>query len=812
MMIQDDDEARKLPAGVSNAEGDQEFDDEDGDKESPEENAGEDPEEEGEPEDEEQDESSMDLDEYIQILREREAQPIWRTQADKEMDYADGNQLGSDLLQKQEALGIPPAIEDLIGPALLSIQGYEASTRTDWRVTAAGGTGGQDVADAINSRLNEAERESKADRACSDVFRSQIGVGIGWIEVARNSDPFKYPYRCQVVGRNEISWDMQAQSPDIDDARWLVRHRWMRPERLVLAFPQHEEMIEGLSKSGTDWWAQTRYGNADGGQSTGLQNGWDAGRGWSIEESRWYNPTNKELCISEIWYRRWESAMILKAPDGRTVEFDESNEAHVLAVAAGAEINRSVVCRVRRAYWLGPIRLDDSPTPYPHAHFPYVPFWGFREDRTNVPYGYIRGMIYSQDSVNSGLSKLRWGMSAVQLIYTDGSTDMTDAQLARTISRADARIKLNAEGMARQGAKFEIQRNYQLTAQHFQILQDGRAAIERVSSVTSGFTGQRGNATSGLQEQTQVEQSNQSLGRMMDNFRAARSLVGELLMAMVIEDMGSDTQTVIIEGDAVREDRTVHINKEETDEHGMPCLSNDLQRTRLKVALEEVPSTTSYRGQQLNALSELAKSLPEQYRAALTPYLVSLTDAPFKRDIIEAIRAVDQRQTPEQIKQQIDAAVKDALAKSGHDLKARELEIKERKAGSEIREIDARSVQIGVQAAYSAMQAGAQVAQMPQIAPVADQVMQGAGYRAPSPGGDDPNFIAPVPDGPAPSGPMPGAVPSVHANTSPAYPPVPRQAPSGMRGIETPRVTDGPAEEVQEPAGVNEGAKREKIA
>ncbi|MCQ5017909.1 hypothetical protein NE474_16750, partial [Anaerostipes hadrus] len=72
-----------------------------------------------------------------------------------------------------------------------------------------------------------------------------------------------------------------------------------------------------------------------------------------------------------------------------------------------------------------------------------------------------------------------------------------------------------------------------------------------------------------------------------------------------------------------------------------------------------------------------------------------------------------------QVEQQIKEAVERALADAGIDLKRRELEIKERKAGSEIREIDARSVQIGVQAAYSAMQAGAQVAQMPQIAPVA---------------------------------------------------------------------------------------------
>lgn len=42
------------------------------------------------------------------------------------------------------------------------------------------------------------------------------------------------------------------------------------------------------------------------------------------------------------------------------------------------------------------------------------------------------------------------------------------------------------------------------------------------------------------------------------------------------------------------------------------------------------------------------------------------------------------------------------------------------------------------------MQGGAQVAQMPMIVPIADAIMQGAGYPRPSPGGDDPNFPTPA--------------------------------------------------------------------
>ncbi|MEN6536665.1 MAG: hypothetical protein ABFD89_23620 [Bryobacteraceae bacterium] len=728
---------------------------------------------------------AITLDEYTAIMDEIEEQPKWRHTADKEMDYADGNQLSGELLRKMQELGFPPAIEDLIGPALLSIQGYESATRTDWRVTANGGSGGQDIADAINYQLNTAERESHADQACSNAFRPQIGVGLGWIEVSRNSDAFASPYRCTAIHRNEIHWDWHARESDLSDARWLRRQRWLRAERIKTVFPEHKELIELCGENGPSWWADNSIA-LDGGTSTDLNNAWNDARAWTVQEDRWYNRTNKELCLAELWYRRWEPVTLIETSDGRVVEYDENNDAHNLAVAAGmARVSRSIVPRVRRSYWLGPHRLFDGPSPYSHRDFPYVPFWGFREDSTGVPYGYVRGMIYPQDSLNSGTSKLRWGMSVARTERTKGAVSMTDAQLRRQVARPDADIVLDAQHMAQPGARFEIKRDYQLTDQHYQMLAENRAAIERVSSVTSGFIGRQGTARSGIQEQTQVEQTNQSLGRMMDNFRAGREMVGKLLMAMIIEDMGDQPQTVVIEGDAIREDRTVVINQPEVDpDTGEPYLSNDLQRTCLKVALEDVPSSASYRGQQLNAMSEAVKSLPAQYQAAVLPFMVSLMDVPFKKDVVEAIRAASAQEDPAAVEQRIKQSVQDALSKAGHELKARELDLKESKTNAEIKLIVAQAVQVGVQAAFSAMQGGAQVAQMPTIAPIADAIMQGAGYQRPDPAGDDPNF--PTPE----AGSLPVGVTPVHQNTSPEFPPVPAQGARGMTGIETARTSD----------------------
>lgn len=733
------------------------------------------------------DPDALTVQELSEIQNEIEEQPHWRHIADKEMDYADGNQLDADLLVRMKSIGIPPAIEDQIGPALLSVQGFELKTRTDWRVTPNGEPDGQDVADALNYKLNQAERQSKADKACSMAFRPQIACGVGVVEVKRESDPFKYPYRCVAVNRNEIHWDMKSQENDLSDARWLRRTRWIHPDRLVQSFPEHEELLKTIGRYGGSWWDEI---GIDGGSSTGLQGAWQNSRAWTHSERHWYDPTSKEVNVSELWYRRWKSTLVLIfKKDGRVVEYDEDNHAHNIALAQNiAKVERRIVSKVRRSYWVGPHCLHDGPTPYSHHYFPYVLFIGFREDNTGVPYGLVRHMKYNQDSINSGISKMRWGMTVSRVERTAGAIAMPDDTFRRTIARPDADIVLDQKHMAKPGAVFKVVRDYELTQQHFQLLNDARNSIVTTSGITSGFQGRAGTARSGRQEEIQVDQSNQTLESLMDNFRESRQLMGEMLLSMIIEDIGGEEEVVVIEGDAVTADRTVIINKPETDERGYPYLSNDIQRTRLKVALEEVPSTASYKGQQLNAMSEMVKSLPAQYQAAVLPYMTALMDIPNKRDVIEAIRNAAETSTPEQIEQRVKQAVEDALAKAAHDLKERELEIKEKKVESEIRSINANANQTGVQAAYASMQAANQIAMNPQIAPIADAIMQGAGYQTPRQG-DDPDF--PIPTGNVVQQPnVENSLPGVQENTSPSFPPVPQQAPSAMQGIETPSMQD----------------------
>lgn len=732
-------------------------------------------------------------DEFASIVRESLAQPPWRAQADKEADYADGNQLSTDLLRKLKDMGIPPAKENIIGPAIRAVCGFEAKTRTDWRVTPDGDPGGQDVADALNFKLNQAERHSKADRALSSAFKPACAVGIGWVEVARASNSLEFPYKCRYIHRNEIWWDMKAIEPDLSDARWLYRRRWISRTRAARMFPTHATII----MNGADKWiAEFGVQELEGGQSTGLQAAAEAHRAWTTVEDNYYNEENKTVCLTELWYRRWVTTVMLKMKDGRAVKYDPANDLHQAALSLGrGKLVEELLPVVRRSYWMGPHCLFDGPSPYPHPHFPYVRVVAAQEDLTGIPFGLVRDMLFPQDNLNSTISKLRWGMSAVETIRTKGAVAMPDAQFRQMASRVDADFVLDPEHFQEfpNGAKFERKRDFQLNAQHFQLMQDSRAAAAGVSGVTPSFQGQQGTATSGVQEQTQVEQSQVSLADLMDNFKDARALVGEMLMALIIEDIGKEETVVVIEGDVLNPPRTVVLNSPEVDPHtGIVLLSNDVQRTRLKVALEDVPSSSSFRAQQLNALSESVKAATPEIQQVVMPFMIDLMDLPRKKEVVEAIRKAQGQADPEAIRNQIKQELM-------HDLKEREVAMKEAESEARIKQLMAQAVQTGVQAAFSAMQAGAQVAMNPAIAPVADEVMKGAGYQRPNPGGDDPNFPTvggvPVQPGPVPSGGTGGAaaepgLAEVRQNTSPEFPPVPQEAGQGMHGIETPALAD----------------------
>lgn len=568
------------------------------------------------------------------MLEDTRWETAWRAEADEACQYYDGNQLTPDLVRTLEERGLAPLSRNLIGATINLVLGIEAKSKRDWRVRADSDDA-MEVADAESAKLKQAERECSADRACSEAFSGQVRAGIGWVEVARESDPFKAPYRVRSVHRREIYWDFRAKELDLSDARYLIRKQWVDLDVLTAVFPGKAELLRRAVGCWADW-----DGISETGDGEGLVSGHEAEARSSIEDVEWRDTERERVCLYEVWYRVWGSRPVLVLPTGAVQEYDERNPAHVAAVDSGlVQVRKATFPKVRLAWWAGPHFLADNPSPYSHNAFPYVPFWGYREDTTGAPYGLIRWMRSPQDEVNARLSKMMWLLSAKRIITDTDALDMPISEVVEEAARPDAVILMNPHRKNKNADALRIESDFALCQQQFAVLQDATRAIQDSAGIYSAqlgkadFAGQSGAAINSL-----VEQGSTTLAKMLDNYAYARRQVGVLMLSYIKEDLGSAPVTISVEAAGKRRD--ILLNQPVDDPLGFTYLKNDVTRTLTRVELEEVPSTPTYKMQQFQNLVELAKSMAPEIQPLFASYMIRASDFPEKDKLADA---VDQR-------------------------------------------------------------------------------------------------------------------------------------------------------------------------
>lgn len=577
------------------------------------------------------DPDALSLGRLTRWLDEIQNQPAWRRESDKCCDYYDGNQLDADTLNRLEDKGLGPLITNLVQPTINAVLGMEAKTRTDWRV-GADDEQFLDVAEALSAKLHEAERESQADRAISDAYAEMVKAGFSAVEVSRESNPFRYPYRVSHVHRSELFWDWQGKALDWSDARYVVRKKMYDADNLVAFFPQHAQVIKDSGSYSYGW--SDFVATLDSTMSADLLHSLEQGLRTTWDDLYWRDTSRQAVTCFEVWYRVYKRGLVLKLPYGRVIEFNADNEMHRALVAAGAvQPQVAVFDKIRCAFFCGPVRLMDRGTQ--NRRFPYIPFFGYREDLTRVPYGIIRSMLSPQDEVNARTAKMMWLLNSRRTFIDSDALDAkynTLSDVSREIGRADAFVVTNP---AAHRGQIRVEDNMALSAQQFQVMQERKNAIQEAAGVYSAMMGQNSNASSGLAIQSLVEQGVTTLAEINDNYRVAKRLVGEELLSLVKEDTTGQVDVMVDTGTSKRR---VMVNIPRVDERGMRYKENDVQVAPVRVALQDVPSTPTYRAQQFAQMSEILKSMPPQYQALLIPFVIEMTDFAHRKEIAEFLR------------------------------------------------------------------------------------------------------------------------------------------------------------------------------
>ena len=580
----------------------------------------------------------LSLSKLEELLSEIEIQPDWRTEGARSAAYYDGKQLDEKVVQQLKERGQAPLVFNLIAPVIDGVLGIEAKTRSTWLVRADNDDN-IELALALNERLNEAARMSMADRACSDAYASMIKTGVGWVEVNRSSDPFSYEYRCNSVHRREIFWDWHTKRPDMKDCRYMVRERWLDEDQALLAFPQHERLIWHVSRGWNNW--STAF-DMDNGDDLELMHAYSQHQITTLKEETWWDSQRKRVRAFEVWYRVYHRGITMKLPDGRVIEFDKTNPLHKLAVVSGkGKLSQGIYPKMRLSYYLGPHRIEDMASPLPHDSYPYIPFWAFREDGTGIPYGIIRRMMSPQDEVNARRTKMMWLLSAKRIIMDEDASRMSHAEVLDEVQRPDSLIVLDSTRQHRDQWSFRVEQDFQLAAQQFQVMKEAQTQIQECAGIYNAVLGkedssnQSGVAISGL-----VEQGHTTLSEVNDNYRFARQMVGEFLLSLIVEDIGTEEQTVVVDANKPRPTRTIKLNERVTDANGNTRINNDVTRTKAKVVLDDIQSTAGYRAQISNRLFELAATLPDEMKAAVMDIVVDATELPQREELVKRIREV----------------------------------------------------------------------------------------------------------------------------------------------------------------------------
>jgi hypothetical protein len=588
----------------------------------------------------------LTLEELEKFLQEMRAAPAWRARADVECDYYDSNQHTVDEIARAERLGLPIVTINLIFATINMILGMEAKTRTDWKVMPDGPNTPDEVADAMTVKLVEAERVTKSDRACSDAYASQMKSGLGWVHIGKNLDPFKYRHKVEFVDRREIWWDMRGRSDDTTDWRWLVRRKWHDADYLkaflprVLGDTDVHDLVDACTSHTAPWdysqFAQSLPLEQDG----MITRDWNGG--WGFDE--WRDTERRRALLYETWYRTWVRGYTMTLPDGRVVEYNQRNPIHLAAAATGLALPvSSIYSKVRLSWWLGPFRLFDMASPYNHPYFPYVPFFCYREDKSRVPYGQIRVMMSMQDEVNARRAKMLWQLSASRVMAREGAFKDKNQAVAE-INRPDAYLEIanNADNNKRDLSNIvTIDEHQGLNVQQMEVYRDSVQMINSVAGVYGPMLGDaKSGADAGVAIDMLIQQGTTTLAEPNDNYRTSRTLVGEMLLANIVDEMaGKPVPVQLPKTHPTRPGQKIVLNQPTmTPDTKLPYISNDVTILKTRVALADVPSSPTYQQQNFQMISEIIKGLPPELQPIILDLWVQASNAPNKQEIAERIR------------------------------------------------------------------------------------------------------------------------------------------------------------------------------
>ncbi len=661
------------------------------------------------------------------MLRDCTEQPQWRTRAALCSAYYDGKQLSE--LQKynirQEEL--EERAINLVRPVINSVLGQEAKSRTDVKVEADDDSYA-DVAEVVSSKLKEAERETRAHMAVSDAYASMVKKGLGWVHVSKNADPLAYAYRVESIPIEEIWWDWRGQrgATLLDGCRWLVRKRFIDLDEIEAAMPDKREVLRN-SVNGWENYLDTTGVLLGEPETMALSSAFDNERRFALTVNKhdWLDSARKMIKLFEVWYRVPATVVVLHMSPTKKVPYNPNDPRHIEAVSRGlVKVSKGITSQIRRALYAGPHRLLDEATD--KRNFPYFPFFAFRDDADKSPYGMIDGMIAPQDEYNERRLRIQWMLKARQVQMDSDALDPaynSISDIADAIMRPDLVAITNPNRASRNQQAITIRNDLSMQPEQFEVMADSKQLIQDTAGRYASQLGNRpAGVTSGIANSLLIEQGEQSMGEMNDNYTYGRRSTFEALVDEITSDFKAERMEVPIGTGKTR--RVVVLNDWDPNT-AMPI--NQVADADIKTALAETPNTPAFRQQTQQQIATIIQALGNnpQAIAILAPAYLESTNVANRQQMADDLRKMAGVPLPGDKNAQAQADQQQAQqvqAKQQLEQAAAQAEVEERTATTEQKRAAARLANANALLIEQRMASGLATAEVSEVNAHAEQM------------------------------------------------------------------------------------------
>jgi len=651
-----------------------------------------------------------------------------RFQMAMDEDYYDSLQWTEDDAAELIARGQAPTVINECKPTIDWMIGTERRTRIDYKVLPRRKEGADD-AEVKTKILKYLSDTNKQPYSRSDAFAKACKGGLGWIEIGVRGDDADEPIFYRNQDWRFMLYDSNSVERDLSDARYIFRWKYLDEDIALAYFPDREKVIKqaiidgsGIGRSEQEdemWYLGARV--TEPGQDYAASS---MGKYRPYDGSAFALTKRNRVKFIECWYLMPVSRKKFMGGTFHGQYYDQKNPAHYREAYDGeCSLYDKVETEIRCAIFTESGLVWEGKSPYEHGKFPFVPIWAYRRARDNAPYGPIRVMRDPQDGINKRNSKALWILSSNQVIADKNAVD--DIEEAREeVARPDGWLEKNP------GKEINIRRDTQLAQEHLMLMDRDQRYVRNMGGVTDENLGRQTNANSGKAIIARQEQGGVVTTELFDNLRFAIQTAGEIELSLV-EQFYTDEKVVRVTGERgnpqfvdinKRDEATGEILNDITTMHADFIVSEQDYRDSLRIAMFE---------SLFEIVGRLAQMSPD-VALRLLDLVVEMADVPNRDELVARIRQINGMRDPESEPTEEELAAE----QNQKQIEALTQDIAIKRMTAELQEIAAKGEKLTSDALNSkldamtkAFESAGMIIANPGIAPVADDLLESAGFE-----------------------------------------------------------------------------------